>query len=77
MVVVSHHHYDHGGGLAHFLDANQWAKVFLRQCEERELYFGAFGLSGAQRIHDCTKVIVNGAVAHLTATAGIGTEVAG
>jgi 7,8-dihydropterin-6-yl-methyl-4-(beta-D-ribofuranosyl)aminobenzene 5'-phosphate synthase len=44
MVVISHHHYDHGGGLAHFLDANQQAKVFLRQCEEREFYFRAFGI---------------------------------
>jgi len=44
MVVISHHHYDHGGGLAHFLEANQKAKIYLRQCEEREYYFRALGI---------------------------------
>jgi 7,8-dihydropterin-6-yl-methyl-4-(beta-D-ribofuranosyl)aminobenzene 5'-phosphate synthase len=44
MVVISHHHYDHGGGLAHFLEANQRAKIYLRQCDEREYYFRALGI---------------------------------
>jgi 7,8-dihydropterin-6-yl-methyl-4-(beta-D-ribofuranosyl)aminobenzene 5'-phosphate synthase len=44
MVVISHHHSDHGGGLAHFLEANQQAKIYLRQCEEREYYFRALGI---------------------------------
>ena len=41
LAVVSHHHFDHGGGLAHFLEANQTAPVYLRQCEDREFYFQA------------------------------------
>lgn len=44
IVVISHHHFDHGGGLAHFLGANQKAKVYLRKCEEREYYFRALGV---------------------------------
>lgn len=44
IVVISHHHYDHGGGLAHFLEANQKAKVYLRKCEERRYYFRVLGI---------------------------------
>ena len=43
-VVISHHHFDHGGGLAHFLGVNQKTKVYLRKCEEREYYFRALGI---------------------------------
>ena len=44
MVVISHHHYDHGGSLDHFLKANQNAKIYLRQREEREYWFRALGI---------------------------------
>lgn len=44
VLVVSHHHYDHGGGLAHFLEANQKAKIFLRKSEEEDFYFRAIGI---------------------------------
>ena len=44
IVVISHHHFDHGGGLACFLEANQKAKVYLRKSEEREYYFRALGI---------------------------------
>lgn len=40
-LVISHHHFDHGGGLGRFLDQNQKAKVYLRKCEEMDLYFKA------------------------------------
>jgi len=44
MAVISHHHFDHGGGLTQLLETNQKAKIYLRQCEEREYYFRALGL---------------------------------
>lgn len=40
-VVVSHHHFDHGGGLARFLAINHTAKVYLRRSAERDFYFRA------------------------------------
>ena len=44
MAIISHHHFDHGGGLAHFLEANPKAKVYLRGNEAGECYFRAFGI---------------------------------
>jgi 7,8-dihydropterin-6-yl-methyl-4-(beta-D-ribofuranosyl)aminobenzene 5'-phosphate synthase len=31
VAVISHHHFDHGGGLARFFELNQKAPVFIRQ----------------------------------------------
>lgn len=42
MAVISHHHFDHGGGLAHFLETNAKAKVYLRRNEGGECYLRAF-----------------------------------
>ena len=43
VAVLSHHHFDHGGGLARFLEVNDKAKVYLRACGDREHTFKAFG----------------------------------
>lgn len=42
--VVSHQHFDHGGGLGHFLALNREATVFLREAPLEDRYFKAFGL---------------------------------
>ena len=44
LVLLSHHHYDHGGGLAAFLEMNSHAKVYLRTADEGDPYVRAFGL---------------------------------
>jgi 7,8-dihydropterin-6-yl-methyl-4-(beta-D-ribofuranosyl)aminobenzene 5'-phosphate synthase len=43
-LVVSHQHFDHGGGLATFLDANLRAPVYLREAPLADRWFRAFGL---------------------------------
>jgi 7,8-dihydropterin-6-yl-methyl-4-(beta-D-ribofuranosyl)aminobenzene 5'-phosphate synthase len=42
VAVVSHHHFDHGGGLRRFLEVNDRATIYLRGSELAELYFKAF-----------------------------------
>ena len=44
VLVVSHHHFDHGGGLARFLEVNHKAKVYLRKSEEEDFYFRIAGI---------------------------------
>lgn len=43
LAIVSHHHYDHGGGLAQFLEMNSRAKVYLRRHDATDFYFRALG----------------------------------
>jgi 7,8-dihydropterin-6-yl-methyl-4-(beta-D-ribofuranosyl)aminobenzene 5'-phosphate synthase len=42
--VISHHHFDHGGGLARFLETNTHAKAFLRDAPLADRRFRAFGI---------------------------------
>jgi len=39
--VISHHHIDHGGGLARFLELNKGARIYLGEAPEGECYFKA------------------------------------
>jgi len=43
-VVLSHHHFDHGGGLARFLEVNKDAKVYLRSLPDGDCHFRALGI---------------------------------
>jgi len=47
--VISHHHSDHGGGLAHFLKTNAKAKVYLRGPVDADHYTRRIGIL-SQRI---------------------------
>ena len=42
--VLSHHHYDHGGGLGAFFGANSNAKLYLRSSSTERFYIHFFGL---------------------------------
>lgn len=42
--VVSHHHYDHGGGLARFIALNSHAPIYLQKSEDTERAFRLLGL---------------------------------
>jgi 7,8-dihydropterin-6-yl-methyl-4-(beta-D-ribofuranosyl)aminobenzene 5'-phosphate synthase len=44
VAVVSHQHFDHGGGLERFFELNDRALVFLRQGPRVDRYFKAFGV---------------------------------
>jgi 7,8-dihydropterin-6-yl-methyl-4-(beta-D-ribofuranosyl)aminobenzene 5'-phosphate synthase len=43
LAVLSHHHFDHGGGLATFLEANAQAKIYLRSSSTEHFYLHLFG----------------------------------
>jgi 7,8-dihydropterin-6-yl-methyl-4-(beta-D-ribofuranosyl)aminobenzene 5'-phosphate synthase len=44
LAVLSHQHYDHGGGLERFFGINATAEVFLRDCPVSDRFFRAFGV---------------------------------
>lgn len=44
LAVLSHQHYDHGGGLERFFAVNPNAAVFLKDCPVSDRFFKAFGV---------------------------------
>lgn len=44
VAVVSHHHFDHGGGLRRFFELNRRAPVYLRDGPRTDRYFRLLGL---------------------------------
>ncbi len=44
LAVVSHQHFDHGGGLEHFLETNRHAQVFLRESPISDRWFKALAV---------------------------------
>lgn len=44
LAVISHGHYDHGGGLRSFLAANSKAVVYMGRGADADLYAKLFGL---------------------------------
>lgn len=42
--VVSHHHFDHGGGIQRFFEVNESAPVYIRKAPRRPRQFRLFGL---------------------------------
>lgn len=44
VAVLSHHHFDHGGGLQRFFELNQRATVYLRESAGKNQTFRALGL---------------------------------
>jgi 7,8-dihydropterin-6-yl-methyl-4-(beta-D-ribofuranosyl)aminobenzene 5'-phosphate synthase len=44
MAVISHHHYDHGGGLPLFLEANSKAPIYLKSRRDEKYYFRFLGI---------------------------------
>ena len=43
-LVISQHHFDHGGGLERFLELNTGARIYLRKSKEEDFYFRALGI---------------------------------
>lgn len=43
LAVLSHHHFDHGGGLARFFELNNHAPVYLRRAERADRVFRFLG----------------------------------
>jgi len=39
VLVISHHHFDHGGGLERFLTLNGSAAIYLRKSEFEDFFF--------------------------------------
>ncbi len=43
-LAISHHHYDHGGGLARFFEENDGATVYLRQAPKADYIVDVIGI---------------------------------
>ncbi|PZP37919.1 MAG: MBL fold hydrolase [Shewanella oneidensis] len=43
LAVISHRHHDHCNGTTHFIERNSKAKIYLKDCEDKNYRFKAFG----------------------------------
>lgn len=44
LAVISHHHFDHGGGLRAFLEANNHSKIYLKSSRTEHFLLDIYGL---------------------------------
>lgn len=59
--VLSHGHYDHGGGMAHFLGCNRRVKIYVNQNAFGAHFNGAHRYIGLDpALHDCGRLVLTG-----------------
>lgn len=57
MAVISHGHYDHGGGIYHFIAINKSAPVYMRRGAQLPFYHGDRYIGLDPSIADCDRIV--------------------